>query len=717
VTKKEIKLGKWSFLCEFMKNGGKDFNDPTLKKSFVIIRDFDMYDTVVYDKSILVVEKSLYEKMVSNADGDFAFPLGTKSNIHYTNLVEKFSTYSFSDARDLAFSILDSQTMEDASILCDKIRVWWPVNKKRVDFIVHAYSYVNDIHFHWVCESSKIVERVCDHEVRVGMNKYLEHIDLVVPSIDCLMLPANNYCINDVMSEISNGFNPKERQLADWLVDNSQDESSTVMMLADFIRPYAIKKTTEEVDDGIDGDGNAKKRKVDHLMKVFIREDSTTMASQYINNSMNISLFPYSGISSNEYVLEDGMLPSMLFSSHENSLRLSAKLGFDNKRVALVNEFLFPGKEEDQHEYDEQKHGPIADKIARQVTEYYKMFYVKDEYDYESDEMFGDESEAVNSIKQTGFVIQIANDTKFDDPIYESKIDTESPSDCFIYDFSFSLDGLVSSLEEIPETLVMRSLFIDKSLGIAISSNPVVLTKEWMKLMVNDTPTPAIWVSRQNDLTRESYMRVKNGYNFIDKVNCVISEDEDTMLARKMRSIAESISSMQLGEISSIPELDIDIEEALDDNSPENVDVTLKLNDIVKINESIKKMNDMKESLDAISRMIVENDKKNSFVDRASSDMITKIVYKPIFYKTQDLQNITLRKSTSQNIGINLSQYMNKVQVFTMKIGETVVKESSRNDAFVIFKIDANTLDSDGGTYTIMDEDFEYISSGNYSIY
>ena len=85
--------------------------------------------------------------------------------------------------------------------------------------------------------------------------------------------------------------------------------------------------------------------------------------------------------------------------------------------------------------------------------------------------------------------------------------------------------------------------------------------------------------------------------------------------------------------------------------------------------------------------------------------------------KVQDLQNIQIRLGVIQNIGINLSEYMTKVKLFILNIEGNNIKESSRNDIYVIFNINATILNDFTGIYNILDENFEYISSGNYTIY
>jgi hypothetical protein len=81
------------------------------------------------------------------------------------------------------------------------------------------------------------------------------------------------------------------------------------------------------------------------------------------------------------------------------------------------------------------------------------------------------------------------------------------------------------------------------------------------------------------------------------------------------------------------------------------------------------------------------------------------------------VQNIKIRKNIIQNIGINLSDYLSKVTAFILEIDTIEYNEYARNDGFVIFNINSNLLASNFGYFNILNQDHEFISSGQYSIY
>lgn len=136
---------------------------------------------------------------------------------------------------------------------------------------------------------------------------------------------------------------------------------------------------------------------------------------------------------------------------------------------------------------------------------------------------------------------------------------------------------------------------------------------------------------------------------------------------------------------------------------------------IKKKETDIDNMN--KENFNFISnincRIVKSNDDKQQI---QKNSVQPRIIYKPIFFKVQDLQNIILRSNMSQNIGISLSSYVNKVDEFILSIGENKWHESSRTSSFVIFNINSKLINKATGKYDIMTSENEYISTGNYTI-
>ena len=95
----------------------------------------------------------------------------------------------------------------------------------------------------------------------------------------------------------------------------------------------------------------------------------------------------------------------------------------------------------------------------------------------------------------------------------------------------------------------------------------------------------------------------------------------------------------------------------------------------------------------------------------------SRVILQPYFYRANDLQTIKIRTYIKQNIGINLADYMSKIDSFILSIDGNNFNEIGRNDIYVIFKVDASLLNNTSGKYDIIDSDGNYLSTGNYSLY
>lgn len=92
-------------------------------------------------------------------------------------------------------------------------------------------------------------------------------------------------------------------------------------------------------------------------------------------------------------------------------------------------------------------------------------------------------------------------------------------------------------------------------------------------------------------------------------------------------------------------------------------------------------------------------------------------VIKPVFFKSQELGHISIHPSISERICINLDRYKGKVNTFIFNVEGVNFIEVGRTSTGVIFNIDGGYLPKSKkvGTYFIMNENSEVITSGKYT--
>lgn len=142
------------------------------------------------------------------------------------------------------------------------------------------------------------------------------------------------------------------------------------------------------------------------------------------------------------------------------------------------------------------------------------------------------------------------------------------------------------------------------------------------------------------------------------------------------------------------------------------------LNDNVgkRINIKTLEDNDMN-FIDKINCTIVRDNDKQQSSQQDSRKSSPRILYKPIFYKAKDLEQIKIKSGITQNIGLNLSTIMSKVDTFKIMIDGMEYPEIGRNDAYVIFKLNALEMKTTAGQYNLLNQDNEYISDGTWYLY
>lgn len=92
-------------------------------------------------------------------------------------------------------------------------------------------------------------------------------------------------------------------------------------------------------------------------------------------------------------------------------------------------------------------------------------------------------------------------------------------------------------------------------------------------------------------------------------------------------------------------------------------------------------------------------------------------IMQPVFFRAKDLEMLTLHPLVTETISINLDDYKSKVDKFVLLIGNCRFEQIGANKYGILFKIQANRLSNDivSGTYYVLNENDELVSSGKYS--
>jgi len=314
------------------------------------------------------------------------------------------------------------------------------------------------------------------------------------------------------------------------------------------------------------------------------------------------------------------------------------------------------------------------EKLRRVIDRNYKG--IKDELrDWEV------EDDYQTSLDFMGYRIQIFADKFMKNAIYDTTVTSSFET---LDNFAFNIDDIFKSWNEVPDVLICKVMFIDRILGNVLTSNLIPLHKEAIKYMiVKDVPTIHT-LNKTNKNMKEITL------------NSDILKSKDALFT----SIDYALSKIAL--------------------QTDNVNTAItNAKEIVKsfydefLSEELEK--NRFNFIDTINVVTSKENTNNNVLSNANAK--STVIFKPVYFRTYDLQNIKLRSKVSQKIGINLGQYMSKVEMFKLKLDDIEYSEIGRNDVYVIFDINANMITASGGTYNIVNQDDEYISSGNWIIY
>ena len=90
-------------------------------------------------------------------------------------------------------------------------------------------------------------------------------------------------------------------------------------------------------------------------------------------------------------------------------------------------------------------------------------------------------------------------------------------------------------------------------------------------------------------------------------------------------------------------------------------------------------------------------------------------IIQPVFFKVKELEMLTLHPVVVENICINLDEYKSKVNKFVLQIDGCKFEQIGANSYGILFKIPANVINSNSGTYYVLNEEYELVTTGKYT--
>lgn len=659
--KQDININGLIFQCELDKsvNGAKHY---------VMLRSYDLENEIIYDRELYFIDSDLLDNDLSKY---IIYPITNNGFKSYSTDVIEFNNDIFDvdtvNLRDstLTYKLVD-ETGEETEIKTIRLKLYKPhvvSTWNKIPFVLHVYSIINNIKVHLFVRTSdffsneKVHDEVIksDTESTVNHFVYSEYLSIEIPDIDDLfsgrVFFENNLNSSEVVSV---GTDPEfYKKFKDYILTTKDDSTLTSLRLYNV--PYYIKTIDEVKDtqlialtDGIEH--------LPELVKCYVPEYLHSNRLVDFEFPITVLIYPYKSFNDEGFIQpseEYTENTDMFFT--DSRIKLLSRFGQDaDGYPVIINTFNYPNKEN-----------------YSSFAEAYQYFNGVDLTEYEN--IIDDEDdwwdENTESTPQLGVKLDLFSDKTCKNRIYTESYFFEADENNKIRDiddFTFSLYGLFSTWDKLPETVFARCRFIDKYLGKITIGNLLLLNKEQLKFLVHETSsyTHAITISaRQNtyDEVCSKFLKVTK-YDIHNKID----------------------------------KSDVDLSKF---NLLNNITVNVIEKDSVKTDISNNNFNSSNGTLTGSS---------------------PKVIYKPVFYRVQSLQDVSILPNIGQNIGINLLNYLTKVETFKLVIGDYTIIESARNNAYVIFNFRSDIVQylanyTGSKTYYITNQDDELISSGSWT--
>ena len=713
MTRNIINIGSYKYLIEHY-SAIDDLKNNEYISEFVMLRNFTIMNNIIYDNDIYIFEKDHLNEYIEElkVNGNFgksiAFPITDTNVNNYSDSYTRFNSNFNDDSiynknglkgddvyelKEIYTDKLGIKKLKNKKLKCNKIRIYHPMAKLNINAIIDVNNVINNIKFHFLCRPFNQYQSKSETEIKFNNERYSEFIELYYPNLEELFKQnidgsynvyyeeefnivastRNEKFINSIMSDSS------DIEHSEYVEGDYQSEVQIVPLNL-LIQPYRIIEEYAADSEFNYNDNIEDDEKI--FVKLYLKTHNS-IENNYLTYPINISMYPYESVDTqnNVYML-DSKLPQATISLHDESkFSLMSRLGFSDGILSLVALFNYPNKSYFCNLYKD-------DKTTSPVLEAYKYYNNVTDDDYK---LFVNE-DIVKEIEEIDNVETISDD-------------------------------MIQTVKEVANVN-----YVDK--GEILNTWKDLMKKSILDEYEEEFGTPGNFVGFKVDIATDYAFKniifsknIRVNFNDIDDFAFKLNGIFDKWEQRPEKLIIKSSFYDHI--------LGIEIQSNLVIITKEwfkylinNVNVH-RLTFMSQANKEKGELNDDMKVIELKDDNINFINKISCFVNKnensASINGINKnqrIILKPVFYKVKDLQNITLRSTLSQNIGINLSEYMTKVDTFKMIIGNKEFVETARNDIFVIFNINPADIDINGttGKYDITNEDGTYLSSGNWTI-
>ena len=737
MLRQQIILNNYIYIAEHY-DANIDLLDNMYYQEYVMLRNYEIINNVVVDKDIYFIEKDVYFDICKNMNENntkytdiITFPIPNSKISGYSNFYENFnSLYNnnsfYNKNKSIGSDIYELYDSKGKSIeiLCDLIKLYHPISNPSLNAVVHVYNIINGITFHYICKNYNKFKSKTNNEIIIDNEQYSEYIEIHIPNLHFLFNEDNVYFNDDLNLSVS-------EKNTDFLNRKSTNSFNLTGSFA--LMGYDFNEIKDELEDNNIIIG------INKSSIVFKDIKNNILLDGIIDGYDNISKYPIIKLNNNDILLNnlDKILSNTKYleiSGYpiEVNDKLSYKISFVLYALnILIQPFRIVEEEVMNNEIISVKqYLKLRKSIENNYLNYpinlvlYPYSYLEENTNlYIIDDVLN--ASEITMFKKYDF--QLSSKLGFDNGklsllntfLYPNMNIIKNVKDAYKYFYNVTENEYINYKNVIEEQI---KNYIEEHYNIKINSDLENYYNNYKEEIEEELQTSLDFIGFRFAIASDIYFK-----NIILEKNIYIDFNNLNNYNIHINDIFKNWNEMPEQLVCSVQFIDRYLGILLKSNSvvitkewfkyiinEEGIFNIFSLNNKNKNMKEIELNNTNINFINNITCVVNKSTEKQDIINKNTN---LKVLYKPYFFRTQELQNIKLRNSYIQNIGINLSEYMTKVETFKIVIDNNEYIEKGRNDIYVIFNINAKELSNTYGKYDILTQDDEYISTGNYTIY
>ena len=711
-----LNINSYKYLIEYY-DADTDLLNNQHYSEFVMLRNFNLINNIVCDTDIYIIERNYLNEYINELkenDTSFgniiSFPVTNLKTNSYSNSYLKFndnynanilgknsSIYNSdgslgSDVYEI-YGINSNHKLYSKPIKCDKFRIYHPITKKKLNAVIDINNFMNNIHFHYLCRPLNLYNTNSETEIRYDNECYSEYIEVYFPNLnDLFKLNEDGGYETFYKEDFNIVASTQNEKFINSILSSSKEldhsefiDDCQIVPLNLLIQPFRIIEEYAANSEFNYDNNLANDEKI--FVKLYLKTN-IDVNNNYLSYPINLRLYPYSYVDSQTklYILDDELASATVTINNEFKFSLMSRLGFSDGIISLVSLFIYPNKSYFYNLAKKINNSDEYDYKTSAIKEAYKYYNNVDDHNYlmfvnEEIEQELADIDAIDvltdEMKQT--VKEVAN-INYVDKGELLKVWKELMKESIINEYE----------EEFGTPGNFLGFKIDIATDIAFAH--IIYSKN-ARVNFNDIDDFAFKLNGIFDKWEQKPEKLIIRCSFYDRVLGIEIKSNLVIITKEwFKYLINTPNVYRLSNMSAInkekgkEDTYMKVIELKDDN----------INFINTINCIVKK-------------------KDSDYIHSQKVNNNQKIIFKPIFYKVNNLQSISLKAGLKQNIGINLSEFLSKVETFKIVIEDKEYVESGRTDIFVIFNINSNDIVGNEGSYNLLNEDGTYISSGKWS--